>query len=261
VAGNSRAESLRHVVELTGLGLAATYFLDPTQGARRRRAAWGWVAGARGEREAAEPGPPATVAVSAPATVLEPEPEEVSPPQPEPSEELVLLDGEQLGLSAATREEAQWPGWGWPLVVTITVCALAAFAAIGLGIWAIKERNPTTTTRTVVRRDASAAPVLADPVARRIIGTAAQGNVLLRTDEAGAALAVDGLPPLAPGSRYRVWVTASGQTTRAGSFAGRRAVIALKPLASGSRVTVTRERSTAPPGAPHGPQVAAAAVP
>ena len=98
--------------------------------------------------------------------------------------------------------------------------------------------------------------MLADPAARRIIGTATRGHVILRLDSTGAALAVDGLPVLPPRSRYRVWITRAGTTAAAGGFAGRSAILVLRPLLPGSRVTVSRERANTAPAAPHGPEVA-----
>lgn len=254
---------MRRVVELTGLGIAATYFLDPNRGSARRRAAWSFVAGGR---RASEPQPPRAAVVApaaAPAEPPAPEPEPVgaepAPPPQEPGE-LVLVRGDELP-GAAPEPDGRWPAWGWTLVVTITVCALAAFAAVGLGIWAIEHRTATTETRTVTTPATAAAPVLADPVARRIIGRASEGNVILRLDAGGAALAVDALPALAPGSRYRVWITEGGATTAAGGFAGRRTVLALRPLAAGSRVTITREPAGAAPDRQSGPQVASVGVP
>jgi hypothetical protein len=128
---------------------------------------------------------------------------------------------------------------------------IAAFAAVGIGIWAIEHRS-STTVRTITRPDFSAASVLADPTARRIIGTAGSGRVLLRLDADGAALAVDGLPALPPQTTYRVWTTTAGVTTGAGSFPGRRAVLALKAIGPGTRITITR---------PSGSRIATLTVP
>lgn len=231
--GTSRADSARRIVELTGLGIAATYFLDPTHGAERRRTAWRWIAGSW----------------AAPAVVEQPPVVEVGPPvPPEPPAELVLLSSDRLPAAAPPTDELDWPSWGWALVLTITICALAAFAAVGLGIWAIEHRTTATTVRTITRPDVGAAPVLADPTARRIIGNANPGRLLLRVDQDGAVLAVDGLPPGA----YRVSVTAGGTTMPAGAFSGRRAILALRPVGPGSRVTIT---------GPGGARVATLAVP
>ncbi len=250
MAGNSRAESVRRMVELTGLGIAATYFLDADKGAERRRAAWGLVAGRRSAHQVLAP-----AAVSEPAPMpaeqTAPEPEALPPATPE---ELVLLRSERPTSTNST----SWPSWGWAFVITITICAIAAFAAVGLGIWAIGHR--TTTTHTVTTQLPGVARVLADPTARRIVGNAAKGNVILRLDSTGAALAVDGLPPLRPGTRYRVWISDGSTTTAAGGFAGRRAVLVLKPIVPGSRVTITREPAGPAPGAPRGPQVATVTV-
>jgi Anti-sigma-K factor rskA len=249
---------VRRVVELTGLGIAATYFLDARRGAERRRAAWGLIAGTRGGH-VQELQPAAALATDPVPAPAEPS-DDRSPAPPELPEELVLLSSEQLSSSALPKAEGYWPSWGWALVLTITICAIAAFAAVGLGIWAIEHRTTTTTTRTVTTQLTGAAPMLADPTARRIIGTAIQGSVILRLDSTGAALAVAGLPALPRASRYRVWIATAGAPTAAGGFAGRSAVLVLKPLDPGSRVTITREPAEGPSDAPHGPQVATLSV-
>lgn len=265
MAGSARTESVRRLVELTGLGIAATYFLDPNHGAERRRAVLRWAAGARHDpRATVSPVAAMPPVAEAHPAITEPDVPEPAPagaetapmPEPEPSELVLLAADEPSGGAGA--EGGYWPAWGWPLVLTITICAVAAFAAVGLGIWAIEHRTPTT--RTVVVRDVRAASVLADPTAARVIGSATRGSVLLRLDSRGAALAVDGLPPLAAGERYRVWVTVGGSERAVGSFAAPRAILPMKPLASGSRVTITREAAGAGPDAPHGPQVASVAV-
>jgi len=254
------------MIELTSLGIAATYFLDPDRGAERRRAARRWVtAGVRRDREMKEPLPAGVVVAAGPATttaapsVFEGGPTYDEPATPSAPDELVLLSSEELSGTVLPGQGGQWPRWGWALVLTITICAIAAFAAVGLGIWAIKHR--TTTTRTLTTTVGGAAPVLADPAARRVVGTATQGHLILRLNSAGSALAVDGLPTLATGSRYRVWIDGDGKTTVAGGFAARRAILSMKPLSKGSRVTITREPAAAPTDKPRGPQVARVSVP
>jgi hypothetical protein len=259
MADNSRAESVRRVVELTGLGIAATYFLDPERGPARRRAALAAVTRRRGRPEAREPGPIATATPG-----LEPLVAHEDPRAPTaPPEELLLVTTDQLQTPASARDEVQWPTWGWALVITITLSAIAAFAAVGLGIWAIDHRaaTTTTTTRTVTVADVNAAPVLADPTARRVVGTAPQGAIILRLDHMGAALVASGLPELKPGRLYRVWLSSAGMTTAVGEFDKRRTILALRPLAPGSRVAITREAAGSTVAAPRGPQVATTTVP
>jgi hypothetical protein len=250
-----RADSVRRLVEVTGLGIAATYFLDPDHGAERRRAAWAVVTGGRGGSPVSEP--PSTPAAAASAT-------EPAPPDPEPvaapPEELVLLRTDRLPAGDRAEGDVHWPAWGWPFVVTITICAIAAFAAVGLGIWAIEHRTSTATKPVAATRGATTAAVLADPTARRIIGTATVGSLILRLDQTGAVLAVGRLAPLPPGSRYRIWITVAGTTRAAGTLTSRSDLVPLRPLARGTRITVTRERAGSPADAPHGPQVAAVTV-
>jgi hypothetical protein len=244
-----RTDSLRRIVEVTGLGIAATYFLDPEHGAERRRAAWALVAGGRGGPSVPE------VAATVPEPAAEESPAPVIPP-----EELVLLTRDPVVVSDRAEGDVHWPAWGWPFVVTITICAIAAFAAVGLGIWAIEHRTPAAAKPAAAPPGASAAAVLADPTARRIIGTASQGSVILRLDPSGAALAVSGLAPLPPGSRYRVWITVAGNTTAAGTLTGRSDLLPLRPLTPSSRITITREVADSEVDAPHGPRVAAVTV-
>lgn len=241
MAGDSKTDAARRIAELTGLGIAATYFLDPMHGAQRRRTAWRLIAGGRAPQVGVEEQPAVEPVRPAPPEPVEP---------PEPPEELVLLGSDRPVATAPLRDEVVWPSWGWALVLTITVCAIAAFAAVGIGIWAIEHRG-STKVRTITRPDFGAASVLADPTARRIIGTASRGRVLLRLDADGAALAVDGLPTLPAQTTYRVWITTAGVTSPAGEFTGRRAVLALSAIAPGSRITITR---------PSGSQVATLTV-
>jgi hypothetical protein len=254
MAAADRAESVRRLVELTGLGIAATYFFDPEHGAGRRRAAREWIAGAVADRRVAT--------VSAPA---EPAPEPAPVPAEEPApvrDEVVVVTTAPAPPAWSLAQETQWPRWGWALVLTITLCAIAATAAVGIGIWAIESGSSTVTvtTATVPAAVASAAQVLADPTAQRVTGSAPTGTVVLRVGAAGSALAVAGLPPPA-NDVYRVWVDASGTTTRAAAFTGTSALVWIRtPLSSGDRVTITREHAGAVGTAPHGPRVASVTV-
>jgi hypothetical protein len=265
MAAGDRAESLRRMVEVTGLGIAATYFLDPEHGAARRRAARRWVAAAISYHRSAEP--PLSSAVS--EEVAEPphdapvEPASAVAEPPVPAHDEVVLVTAPVRVAPTLGREAPWPRWGWALVMTVTLCAVAAFAAVGVGIWAVEKHRSTTTvtTATIPKEAAGAARILADPTARRVVGTATTGRILLRIDSDGGALAVDGLPPLPANELYRVWVTASGTTTAVGSFTNTAALLGIqKPLTSGDRVVITPERP-AGSATPRGSHVASVTVP
>jgi hypothetical protein len=262
MAVGDRVESMRRIAELTGLGIAATYFLDPEQGADRRRAARRWIAAAIGDGRDPPGGSTAGTGTAEPPTVDEPSVGRPSPSEPPRRDEVVILTTARPQVAPAPPREI-WPRWGWPLVVAVTLCAIGAFAAIGVGIWAIDTHHSTTTltTATIPRRLTLGAQILADPAARRVTGTASTGTVLLRTDAAGAALAVGGLPELSRKQVYRVWIEASGATTAAGAFRDTATLVTIaQPLTDGDQITITREPVGGDARAPHGQKVASVLV-
>jgi hypothetical protein len=252
MAAADRAESVRRIVELTGLGIAATYFLDPEHGPGRRRAARRWLAGAVADRR--------HETVVAPVEHEEPAPAPAPPEEPRAVREEVVVVTTTPAPALPQPQEPQWPRWGWALVTTITLCAIAATAAVGIGSWAIETDGSTVTvtTATVPAQITSAAQILADPTARRITGSATTGTVVLRTDSAGSALALAGLPQLPAAHVYHVWVNAK----RIAGFTKTAALLWIpSTLTGGDRVTVTRDRAGAGAAAAHGPQFASVVVP
>jgi anti-sigma-K factor RskA len=125
------------------------------------------------------------------------------------------------------------------------VAAVAAVAAIGLGIWA-----------TSLSRDLGGAEdrlaVLADPNARAIV--TANGEAQLVVTPAGeAALVVRKLAPAPKGKDYEIWVFENGVPKAAGLFEKPGVAMLSRRVAPGQTVAVTLEPDggvDAPTGAP-----------
>jgi anti-sigma-K factor RskA len=132
------------------------------------------------------------------------------------------------------RRQRRWmtPGVG------VAVAAVAACAALGLGIWAASRPGP------LGQADARALKILADPKAKRLPLTGANGVVAVAPNRE-AALVVTGLRAVPSGKTYEAWVIRGGIARRAAVFAGRsgRLVVALAPrVEPGAVVGVTIER-------------------
>ena len=101
-----------------------------------------------------------------------------------------------------------------PVYAAAAVAAAAAAVALGVGLWATSLSDSLDRERALV-------DVLADPDARRIPLTGAQGNLLV--SEAGtAALVVSGLERAPSGKDYEIWVIQDNRPRRAGLFEGER---------------------------------------
>ncbi len=134
------------------------------------------------------------------------------------------------------------PRWAWPVAA---VAAVAAGAAIGLGIWAVKQSNSLDRERAAHRADARALAIIASPDSTRFPLFGAKGAlVVARTGD--AALVVSGLRPAPEGKTYEAWVVRGGEPLPAGIFAGGsgRLVVALtRPVPHGAQVAVSLERA------------------
>ena len=141
------------------------------------------------------------------------------------------------------------------LPAAATVAAAAASVAIGLGIWAASLSSELESERESRAAQERAASVLADPSARRIPLSGADGAlVVARTGE--AALVVSDLRP-APGDKiYEAWVSADGERMLpAGTFeaSGERTIVKLKrfvPEGGLVAVTIEDEEVDQPTGTP-----------
>jgi len=130
-----------------------------------------------------------------------------------------------------------------PLVAT--VAAVAACAAIGLGIWAVLLNGDLSNERSARSADEAALAILADPAARRIPLSGRAGVLAVRPDGTGA-LAVARLDGAPPGKTYEAWVIRGKTPEPAGVFAGQEGRPTLAALETrvprGSVVAVTVER-------------------
>jgi anti-sigma-K factor RskA len=133
-----------------------------------------------------------------------------------------------------------------PAPIVAAVAAVAACAAIGLGIWAATLNHSLSHERNARASDEAALAVLADPTARRVPLSGRRGVLAVRGDGT-AALAVSSLGRAPSGKIYEAWVVSGKTPSPAGLFpgeSGRPTLVALRlRVPHGSAVAVTVERS------------------
>jgi anti-sigma-K factor RskA len=114
----------------------------------------------------------------------------------------------------------------WAFPAAASIAAVAACAAIGLGIWAAALNN-----RLGER-----------PEAINVIG--ASGSLIVKPSGEGT-LVVRKVDPAPPGKTYEIWVIQGGTPSPAGMFAGgdRVAVTLTRKVPDGAIVAVTLERA------------------
>jgi anti-sigma-K factor RskA len=114
----------------------------------------------------------------------------------------------------------------WMLPAAATLAAVAASAAIGLGIWAASLHNQ-------LGERPEAVPI-----------SGASGSLIVTHDDQ-ATLVVRDLPPAPAGKTYEAWVIESGNPVPAGTFTGgdRVAFQLTRDVAKGAVVAVTLERA------------------
>ena len=121
--------------------------------------------------------------------------------------------------------------------------ALAACAALALGLWGASATRDRDDARAALDRSLAASAVLSDPGARTVDLESGEGRLVV--DDAGAAvLVLDGLGAAPEGKTYEVWVSDGGAPVRAGLFDGapeRDVVPVAVPVEAGSTVLVTVE--------------------
>ena len=125
----------------------------------------------------------------------------------------------------------------WALRATAAVAAVAACAAIGLGVWAATLSHSLSSERAKQASAATAVQILADPATRRVALNGRSGVVAI--DPAGrGVLVVQRLPRAVSGKTYEAWVIpAGGKPKSAGLFRG------------GGPQTVVKLSQTVPRGA------------
>jgi anti-sigma factor RsiW len=143
----------------------------------------------------------------------------------------------------------------WALPATASIAAVAAMAAIGLGIWASSLRsdlNGEQEARTDLEQVVS---VISDPRSTRVSASVGSGTLVVSPTGA-AALVLSDLDPAPSGKTYEIWVAEDRTPKPAGLFqaSGDRTHVAVtRPVPKGATVLITVEPAggrTKPSGQP-----------
>jgi anti-sigma-K factor RskA len=132
--------------------------------------------------------------------------------------------------------------------------AVAACAALALGLWGASVSSNLDEARSALARERAAAAVLAQP-ASEVSLTGVRGRLVVGED-GQAVLVVSNVPPVPTGKTYQVWVIDDGHPVSGGLFApgsGTQAIPVDGHVANGSVVAVTVEDeggASAPTGEP-----------
>ena len=131
------------------------------------------------------------------------------------------------------------PRWAVPVAA---VAAVAACAAIGLGIWASSLSNKLDRRNDALAAQERVARILAQPGAQTI---AFDRGTLVVTRNGEGALVLRKLERARSGETYEAWVANGGAPQRAGLFNGGDvvAVPLERPVPNGALVMVTLERA------------------
>jgi len=143
----------------------------------------------------------------------------------------------------------------WALPAAASVAAVAATAAIGLGIWASSLRSDLDGEQEARVSLEQVVSVMADPGSELVSASVGSGTLVISPTGA-AALVISNLEPAPSGKIYEIWVAEDRAPEPAGLFqaAGDRTQVALtRPVPKGATVMVTLEPAggtTKPSGAP-----------
>jgi anti-sigma-K factor RskA len=129
------------------------------------------------------------------------------------------------------------PRWVKPVAV---VAAVAACAAIGLGIWTVSLSSKLDRREAQLARQERVAQIVAQPGSRTI--SFARGTLIVGPNGEGA-LVLKNLELAGDGRTYEAWIAAEGAPKPAGLFEGGTpvAVPLDRTVPEGARVMVTRE--------------------
>jgi anti-sigma-K factor RskA len=134
----------------------------------------------------------------------------------------------------------------------VSVAAVAAVAALALGLQASSLSGDLDETRDALAGQRLVATLLADDAARSVALRGADGKVVVGRS-GDAALVVRGLPPAPSGKTYEIWVIEQQLPRRAGLFDGDGAVALDRRVPDDAVVAVTLEDdggADAPTGSP-----------
>src|SRR5437588_6143727 len=128
-----------------------------------------------------------------------------------------------------------WRSW------TAVAAAVAACAAIGLGIWAATLSRSLDRERSARDQQERILSIVSDPAARRFALSGAHGTLVVSRTGA-AALLVSNLAPAPRGKTYEAWVIQNRSPRRAGTFGASTPLRLIRPVPNGAVVAVTLER-------------------
>jgi anti-sigma-K factor RskA len=128
-----------------------------------------------------------------------------------------------------------WRSW------TAAAAAVAACAAIGLGIWAATLSRSLDRERSAKEQQAGVVSILSDPAARRFALSGSHGTLVVSRTGAGALL-VSNLRPAPAGKTWEAWVIQGKTPRRAGTFGEAKPFKLTRPVPQGAVVAVTLER-------------------
>jgi anti-sigma-K factor RskA len=134
------------------------------------------------------------------------------------------------------------------------VAAVAACAAVALGIWGASVSSERDEARSALARERAAAAVLAHPSSEASL-TGASGRLVVG-ENGDAVLVASNVPDAPAGKTYQVWVIDGGRPVSGGLFSPRSGTVAVPVdgrVRDGSVVAVTIEDeggASAPTGAP-----------
>jgi anti-sigma-K factor RskA len=141
------------------------------------------------------------------------------------------------------------------LPAAASFAAVAAVAALGLGLWGASLSSELDDVRGQLSGNEEALAIVADPEARQVPLSGADGRVVIGST-GRAALVLSGVEPAPAGKTYEIWVIEDGTAQPAGLFDGadpRTVVAVTRPVPDDAVVAVTLENeggADAPTGEP-----------
>ena len=127
-------------------------------------------------------------------------------------------------------------------IPAVALSAVAAVAAIAVGIWAVHLSNSLDREKQIRNDQKSVIDVLSD--CSRTPTQGSSGAICVAPTEK-AVLIADGLPAASPDKTYEAWVITGRRVQPAGLFhggAGRKYVLLTKPVRAPAKVAVTLEK-------------------
>jgi anti-sigma factor RsiW len=143
-------------------------------------------------------------------------------------------------------------------VVLSSGLAVAAAAAIVLGIWANSLHGKVDQQRSALSARGQAVAILGDPLASHRPLTGAGGQLVVARN--GGVLVMPGLAAAPKGKTYEAWVIKGGVTRPAGLFSSGQALLLGQPVTRGAVVAVTVEPAGGSPQPTRKPFASSAAV-